>query len=88
MPSILPTLSSFTTTTGPITHVTVDWNKLKFIELVGQGSFGYVHKALYDRTPVAVKKLQAQMHDTELVNLFQRELNIVRYRGLRPFVCA
>jgi hypothetical protein len=60
-------------------QVNIDWNKLRPVELIGQGSFGYVHKAFFDRTPVAVKMLYQQTHDPELVNLFNRELAIVRY---------
>jgi hypothetical protein len=60
-------------------QVNIDWNKLRTVELIGQGSFGYVYKGFFDRTPVAVKRLQAQMQDAELISLFNRELTIVRY---------
>lgn len=66
-------------------QVVINWDRLRFVELIGQGTFGYVHKAFYDRTPVAVKKLQAQMNDTELITLFNRELSVIKYAARITF---
>ena len=80
-PSMLPQQPQ----TLPIARfqVVIDWGKLQFLELVGQGTFGYVYKALYDRTPVAVKRLQCQANDHELISLFQHELSVVTYVVMR-----
>ena len=66
-------------------NVTLDWNKLAITELIGQGMFGYVHRAKYDRTPVAIKRLACQLNDTELIALFNRELSVVKYAVFSSF---
>lgn len=75
-PSLLPQTQTGAAAPAKF-QVRIDWGKLQFLELVGQGTFGYVYKCLYDRTPVAVKKLQCQMNDHQLISLFQHELNVV-----------
>eukprot|EP01026_Neomeris_dumetosa_P071610 TRINITY_DN7248_c0_g1_i1.p1 TRINITY_DN7248_c0_g1~~TRINITY_DN7248_c0_g1_i1.p1 ORF type:complete len:699 (+),score=104.91 TRINITY_DN7248_c0_g1_i1:208-2097(+) len=64
----------------------VDYNDLKFLSELGDGSFGRVHKALLDETVVAVKILQAQflgerelsddIRDEPMYNLF-KEVSIL-----------